>query len=112
LQLPRSSYFPDAVFREGAGHQAFAIRAEGGPGSVLLRSADVKIVGHLPRLSVPDLDSPPLPIPGCQPPTIRAEGGKAHTVAPDNELLGRGLQIKEEDLAARWAVGDGSTIGT
>src|SRR5207249_2112826 len=97
----------------GAGHEPFAVRAEGGPRNRSPpRFADVKIAGQRPRRSVPDLDAPPPPVPGCQPAAIRAEGGVSQTVALDVELPAGVLQIIEEGVAAIRAVGDGSTVGT
>src|SRR5262249_47533786 len=84
--LPPRSDVPEAVFREGARHQPFAIRAEGGPGRPLLRLAEVKIVGQLPRPGVPDLDPSTLRIPGGQPSAIRAEGGISQTGALEEEV--------------------------
>ena len=78
----------------------------------LLRLAEVQIVSQLPRVSVADLDSPTPPIPGCQPAAIRAEGGETKRGTLDDNFSPGALRVKEEDLAALRAMGDGSTIGT
>ena len=113
MLLPPRPDLPEAVFRKGTGHQPFAIRAERGPGRPVLQLTEVKLVDQPPRLSVPDLNSltRTLPIPGCQPSAIRAEGGLSQVRALDKKLPAGVLQIKEEDLAALRAVGDGSSIG-
>src|SRR5438132_10447511 len=104
--------FPEAVFAEGADHQPFAVRAEGGPGRALVRFEEVERVNQLAALSVPDVGALALPIAGGQPSAVGTKGGVSQPWTLNQQLATRVLGIIEQGLAELRAIGHGATVGT